>query len=291
MSPRIIDSLAEIASGYDALFCDVWGVLHNGVAPFAPAVSALRAFREGGGRVVLVTNAPRPRAAIAGQLDTIGVPRDAWDTIATSGDAARTALFSGAIGENVFFMGEDRDRVILEPIATVENPAEIRTVALEEAEGILCAGPEDPAADPATWRPALLSAKARGLPLLCLNPDIVVDRGDSRDWCAGAVARMYVEMGGEAYYFGKPHPPIYDLARLRLAASGGSIADDRILAIGDGIETDVAGAMGEGLDCLFVTGGIAAEETMTADAPDPTKLTAFLDRHRTTARHAIGHLR
>lgn len=291
MSPRVIERLAEIAADYDALFCDVWGVVHNGVAPFGPAVAALQAYRNGGGKVVLLTNAPRPRWAIEGQLDDLGVPQDAWDTIATSGDAARVALFTGAIGEKVYFMGEDRDRVVLEPIHIVEDPVEIQTVGLEQAEGILGAGPEDPEADPETWRPVLLSAKARGLPFLCLNPDIVVDRGDRRQWCAGAVARMYEEMGGEALYFGKPHPPVYDLARRRLAELGVSIPDERILAIGDGVETDVAGAMGEGLDCLFVTGGIAAEETKTDNDPDRAALQDFLDRHQTTATYAAGQLR
>lgn len=291
MSPRVIDRLAEIAADYDALFCDVWGVVHNGVAPFGPAVAALQAYRNGGGKVVLLTNAPRPRWAIEGQLDDLGVPQDAWDTIATSGDAARVALFTGAIGEKVYFMGEERDRVVLEPIHIVGDPVEIQTVGLEQAEGILGAGSEDPEAEPETWRPVLLSAKARGLPFLCLNPDIVVDRGDRRQWCAGAVARMYEEMGGEALYFGKPHPPVYDLARRRLAELGVSIPDERILAIGDGVETDVAGAMGEGLDCLFVTGGIAAEETKTGNDPDRAALQDFLDRHQTTAAYAAGQLR
>ncbi|MDJ1009016.1 MAG: TIGR01459 family HAD-type hydrolase [Paracoccaceae bacterium] len=291
MTARIVDSLAGIAAPYDALFCDVWGVLHNGVAPYGDAVAALEAYRAGGGKVVLITNAPRPRAAIETQLDQIGVSRESWDTIATSGDATRVALFTGAIGERVFFMGEGRDRAILEPPRIVENPYVIQTVALEEAEGVLCAGPEDPRADPASWRPDLLSAKARGLTLLCLNPDIVIDRGGVREWCAGAVARMYQEMGGEALYYGKPHPPIYDLARRRLAALGVSIPDERILAIGDGVETDVAGAMGEGLDCLFVTGGIAASETKTDRDPDRAVLQDFLNRHQTNVAYAIGQLR
>lgn len=291
MSARILSSLAEISGDYDALFCDVWGVVHNGVAPFPAAVAALRAFREGGGKVVLITNAPRPRSAIEEQLDGLGVPREAWDAVATSGDATRVALFSGAIGEKVYFMGEDRDLVIFEPIKMVENPVEVQRVGLDEAEGILCAGPEDPTADPESWRPVLLSAKARDLTLLCLNPDIVIDRGESREWCAGAIAQMYEEMGGTALYYGKPYAPIYGVARRRLSVLGVSIPDERILCIGDGVMTDVAGAMGEGLDCLFVSGGIAAKETGTETDPDRTALDDFLDRHQTTARYAIGQLR
>ena len=291
MTARVIGRLAEIGADYDALFCDVWGVLHNGVAAFPAAVAALQDYRRAGGRVVLLTNAPRPRADIEVQLDGLGVPRDAWDTIATSGDAARVALFSGAIGSHVYFMGEDRDLSILEPIRILENPVSVQTVGLDAAEGILCAGPEDPLADPATWRPVLLSAKARGLKLLCLNPDLVVDLGNARHYCAGSIAQMYEEMGGEALYFGKPHPPIYDLARRRLAALGVSIPDDRILCVGDGVGTDVAGAMGEGLDCLFVTGGLAAAETGTRTDPDRTALEDFLNRHQMTAAFAIGQLR
>ncbi|MEM9709663.1 MAG: TIGR01459 family HAD-type hydrolase [Pseudomonadota bacterium] len=291
MSARILASLAEIAADYDALFCDVWGVIHNGFAPFESAVAALAAYRQGGGKVVLLTNAPRPRADIEAQLDGIGVDRSAWDTVATSGDATRMALFSGLIGERVFFMGEERDLTVLKPMKLIENPKEIKTVPLEEAEGILCAGPEDPKADPETWRPTLLSAKARGLKLLCLNPDLVVDRGASREWCAGAVAAMYEEMGGEALYYGKPHAPIYELARARLAAIGAHPDSARILAVGDGIDTDVKGAMGEGLDCLFVTGGLFREETGTRDDPKADALEAFLNGHETAAKYAIGTLR
>lgn len=291
MSARIINALADISASYDALICDVWGVIHNGVAPFPAAVAALQAFRRSGGKVVLVTNAPRPRASIEAQLDELGVTRDAWDTIATSGDATRVALFQGAIGSKVYFMGEERDRAALEPIKIIDNPVSIETVSLEDAEGILCAGPEDPRADPETWRPVLLSAKARGLTLMCLNPDIVVDRGESREWCAGAIAKMYDEMGGTSLYYGKPHPPIYDLSRRRLSELGVTIGDDRILAIGDGVVTDLPGALGEGLDCLFVTGGLAAKETGTTTDPDPDALADFLADHQTTATFAIGQLR
>lgn len=291
MSTRIIESLAQIGSAYDALFCDIWGVVHNGVAPFAAAVAALQSHRAGGGKVILVTNAPRPRADIEAQLKALGVPDDAWDAVATSGDSTRVALFSGIIGQKVFFMGEPRDLTVLDPMRLLEDPLSIEMVDLDEATGVLCAGPTDPTADPDSWRPVLLHAKARGLTLLCLNPDLVVDRGTSREYCAGAVAQMYEEMGGDALYFGKPHPPIYDLARRRLTALGASIPDDRILCIGDGVLTDLPGALGEGLDCLFVTGGLAAEETKTADQPEQSALDDYLTAQQTVATYAIGHLR
>ena len=288
---RIVESLSEIGRDYDALFCDLWGCLHDGLRALPEAVAALQGFRAGGGRVVLLTNAPRPRADVARQISGIGVPDDAWDTIATSGDAARVAMFRGAIGRKVWFMGQPHDTGFFDPPKVVSDPVAIERVPLDEAEGIACLGPFDPHADPETNRPEFLYAKQKGLKLLCANPDIVVDRGGVREWCAGALARLYTEMGGESLYFGKPHPPVYDLARQRLAAIAPLPPDSRILAIGDGIGTDIAGALGEDIDSLFVTGGLAAEETGTDRQPDPAKLDAFLAGADATPTYAIGFLR
>lgn len=288
---QIITSLSEVSDRYDAVFCDVWGCLHNGRAPFPAAVSALQDFRAGGGTVVLVTNAPRSRFEVATQLDRIGVPRDAWDVIATSGDSARAAMFTGAIGDKAYFIGYDSDLSVFEPLKLVEDPVDVQRVPLEDATGIVCCGPEDPYADPSVYRPQFLYAKTRGLKLLCFNPDIVVDVGDKRQYCAGALAQLYTEMGGTSLYFGKPHPPIYDLARRRLAAMHRAATDDRILCIGDGIGTDVLGGSGEGLDVLFVTGGLALEETKTKDQPDPDALHAFLDGAQMNPTYSIGFLR
>ncbi|MDG3042112.1 TIGR01459 family HAD-type hydrolase [Roseicyclus marinus] len=288
---RIIDSLAQITEHYDALFCDLWGCVHDGVRAFPAAVAALRAFREQGGTVVLVTNAPRPRASVAKQLDRLGVPSDCWDVIATSGDSARKAMFEGVVGSKVWHIGEPHDAPFFERLQLLENPVEIEKVALEEAEGIVCTGPFDPMADPAVMRPQFLLAKSRGLKLLCANPDLVVDRGETREWCAGALAQLYTEMGGESLYFGKPHPPIYDLARRRLEQLGRSVSDDRILAVGDGILTDVLGGLGESIDTLFITGGLARAETGTEDQPDPAKLARFLTTAEMEPSYCIGMLR
>ncbi len=288
---QIIDSLSEISSRYDALFCDVWGCLHNGQTPFAEAVAALQGFRAGGGTVVLVTNAPRARAEVAKQLDKIGVPRDAWDVIATSGDSARSAMFQGAVGDKVWFLGYERDLTVFEPLSLIEDPVDVQRVDLEEATGIVCCGPEDPTADPAVYRPQFLFAKTKGLKLLCFNPDVIVDVGDQRQWCAGALAQLYTEMGGESLYFGKPHPPIYDLARRRLIAMDRATPDSRILCVGDGIKTDVQGAVGEDLDVLFVTGGLAAAETATTRQPEPKALNAFLQKEQFSPAYSIGFLR
>lgn len=287
----IVGSLAELADRYDAAFVDLWGCVHDGVTAHAAAVEALRAFRAGGGRVVLVTNAPRPRASVAAQIARLGVPDDAWDAIATSGDAARAALFQGAVGSRVWFMGGDADLAFFEPPRVVASPVAVERVPLDEAEGIACCGPFDPQADPEANREDFERAIARGLPLLCANPDIVVDRGHEREWCAGALAALYEAMGGRALYFGKPHKPIYDLARLRLGESGPLPPDARILAVGDGIGTDVAGAAGENLDCLFVTGGLAARETGTVEQPEPALLAAFLAGQDLAPAWAIGFLR
>ena len=288
---RIISAFSEIAAQYDAAFVDLWGCMHNGVAALPEATAAMRAFRAGGGRVVLVTNAPRPRGPVEAQIARLGVPRDAWDAIATSGDSARAAMFGGAVGRKVWFIGEPTDQSFFAPMQLIETPVEIERVPLEEAEGIICCGPDDPLADPSVYRPHFLYARQKGLKLLCANPDIVVDRGEVREWCAGALAELYAEMGGESLYFGKPHPPIYDLARRRLAALDAPPEGARIIAIGDGIHTDILGAQQEDIDSLFITGGLAATETQTHGQPDAGALAAYLDREVISPTYAIGHLR
>lgn len=289
---QIISSLAEVSHQYKALFVDLWGCVHNGITAYPEAVAALQSYRADGGIVVLVTNSPKPRAGVAAQLGEFGVPADAYDTIATSGDSARAAMLSGAVGEKVYFMGEwERDAGFFEPMKVIENPVEITRVPLKDAEGIVCCGPFDTMADPDVNRADFLYAKQMGMKLLCANPDIVVDRGEVREWCAGALAKLYTEMGGESLYFGKPHPPIYDLARRRLAELGQEIADSEIMAIGDGPHTDIAGAMGEGLDSLFITGGLAAKETKTDHQPDADALSAYLKKEKSAPTYSIGKLR
>lgn len=288
---RIVPTLADIAAEYDAFFVDLWGCVHDGVKALPDAVAALQEVRKAGKHVVLVTNSPRPRAGVQAQIAGFGVPEDAWDTIATSGDSARAAMYNGIVGHKVFHIGEPGDDPFFHPLEIQENPIEITRVPLDEAEGIVCTGPFDTMAPPEDLRPELLLAKTKGLKLLCANPDIVVDRGETREWCAGAVAKLYTEMGGESLYFGKPHPPIYDLARMRLQQLGPVPSESRILAIGDGIHTDVQGGLGEGIDTLFITGGLAAEETKTTDQPDPTALEAYIEANRMTPTYAIGFLR
>ncbi|WP_425099929.1 TIGR01459 family HAD-type hydrolase [Tropicibacter sp. S64] len=287
---EIITALSEISDRYDALFVDLWGCVHNGRKAIPSAVQALVRYRERGGAVILVTNAPRSRHEVAKQLEFFEVPKEAYDDIATSGDSARVAMFRGAVGQKVWFMGQPHDLSFFEPLKMLKDPVEITRVPFEQAEGIICCGPEDPHAEPDVYRPQFLYAKQKGMKLLCANPDIVVDRGDKREYCAGAVAQLYSEMGGESLYFGKPHPPIYDLARLRLAEHRKGITDAGILAIGDGPATDIRGAMGEDLDSLFITGGLAREETKTSHMPDPEALTDYIQKEMISPTFAMGTL-
>jgi HAD superfamily hydrolase (TIGR01459 family) len=288
---RLITALSDISHQYDALFVDLWGCVHDGVRALPAACDALVAYREAGGAVVLVTNSPRPRSDVERQMRAFGVPDAAWDTIATSGDSARAAMFQGAVGERVYFIGQPHEELFFDPIRVVDAPVNVTTVPLDEAEGIVCTGPFDPLADPEVMRPQFLAAKTRGMKLLCANPDIVVDRGEVREWCAGALARLYTEMGGESLYFGKPHPPIYDLAHRRLAEVGRDAGNGRILAIGDGAQTDILGAMGEDIDSLFITGGLAAKETKTSHQPDEAALSDYLEKENVAPTYAIGYLR
>ena len=288
---QIITSLAEISDRYDALFCDLWGCVHDGLTPFAEAITAMQTFRAKGGAVMLVTNAPRPHAQVRKQLQRIGVPDNAYDSITTSGDSARSAMFSGAVGQNIYFIGQPHDQDFFSPLELVEDPKAITQVSLEEAGGIVCCGPFDPLADLEEMRAPLLIAKTKGLKLLCANPDIVVDRGNKREWCAGALAKLFTEIGGESLYFGKPHSPIYNLARHRLNALDKCVPDSRILCVGDGVLTDIAGALGEELDSLFITGGLAARETKTVDQPEYQALEAYLAKEMMQPTYSIGKLR
>ena len=288
---QIVNALSDISAQYDALFVDLWGCVHNGVRAFDAANKALIEYRTGGGIVVLVTNSPRPRAQVEQQLADFGVARDAWDSIASSGDSARSALFLGAVGQKIYFIGTDAELPFFEPLKLIDDPIQISHVPIEEAEGIVCTGLPTADGTPDDVRAPLLYAKQKGLKLLCANPDIIVDRGDKREWCAGAVAQAYSEMGGTSLYFGKPHAPLYDLARRRLSAIRSNIPDDRILAIGDGITTDIQGAIGEGIDSLFITGGLAAKETATVTQPDPEKLSQYVVEKQLDPTYSIGFLR
>jgi HAD superfamily hydrolase (TIGR01459 family) len=288
---RIIDNLAQVAHSYDALFVDLWGCLHNGVEPFADAVAALQAYRAQGGKVLLLTNSPRPRASVKRQLERIGVPTDTYDEIASSGDAAQMAMAAGVVGHKVYHLGPEHDISFF----TDENgPIKVERVPLAEAEGIVCTGLFDDLTEtPDDYRLTILDGKTRGLKMLCANPDISVDLGDKRIFCSGAIARAYTEAGGTSLYFGKPYSPIYELAYARLAAiSARRIDNDRILCIGDGINTDIRGGVAEDLDTLFITGGLAATEISESNGkPNEAELANFIKSNKLSPTFTIGHLR
>jgi HAD superfamily hydrolase (TIGR01459 family) len=253
---RQISGLGEISDRYDAILCDIWGVLHNGVASFAPASKALASFRRRGGAVVLITNAPRPSPPIRRQVLRLGVPTEAFDAIVTSGDVT-VELMKQQTGDRVLHIGPERDLSLFDAAAEATG-GRPRQLALEDAEYALCTGlRNDESETPDDYEPELRAMAARRMMMICANPDIVIHRGEMLVHCAGALARRYEELGGKVVYAGKPHVPIYDRA-LALAerARGAAIGRSRVLAIGDGMKTDIAGATRAGLDALFVTGGI-----------------------------------
>ena len=289
----IIERFEEIAGQYDAVFCDVWGCVHNGIEPIASAGDALTRYALSGGKIVLITNSPRAREAVERQIDRIGVPRTAWHTIATSGDAARYAMFRGDVGRTVYHIGPESGLEFFKPLRPRPESADlIELVSLNEAEGIVCTGlADDENESPQDYADQLQVGVERGLTLLCANPDIIVDRGNKRVFCAGALSQLYAELGGATLLFGKPRRTIYDLAREQLSEILPGIDDSRLICIGDGITTDIKGAAARGLDSLFVSGGLARHETGTLFQPDPALLRKFFSNSGFDPTYTIGQLR
>ena len=267
--PVLTDSFAALAPGYDAVLSDVWGVIHNGITAFPEASEALARFRAKGGTVVLISNAPRPGVQVEHMLDHLGVPRSAYDGIATSGDVTRAVVAKRA-GEPVLLIGPERDHSIF---TGLDAPF----CELDEARYVVCSGLyDDESETPDDYDELLAKLRARNLFMVCANPDVVVERGDRLVYCAGAIADRYAALGGDVYYAGKPHRPLYDLALDKIArVRGAAPALDRVLAIGDSVRTDLKGATDLGVDCLFVTAGIHAEELGHRDAPDTKALAAI----------------
>jgi HAD superfamily hydrolase (TIGR01459 family) len=269
--PRAIDALSEISGGYSAILCDVWGVLHNGIDAFATAVSALKQARQAGKAVVLVTNAPRVAREVEASLAMLGVPRDAWDRLVTSGDVTRVLIAEGP--RLVFHLGPDRDLALFDDL-------DVERVEEFEARAVVCTGlVDDETETPEDYAEMLQRLRVRDLPFICANPDIVVERGDRLVWCAGALARDYAQLGGRTLIAGKPHKPIYDAA-LEAAAEvlGRPVSASEALAVGDGVLTDIKGAAANGIDAIFVTAGIHAEEYAVGGRLDRERLAAFLDK-------------
>ncbi len=256
--PRPIAGLSEIASSYDALLCDIWGVVHDGLTAHPPAVAALEAFR-GHGTVVLITNAPRPAADVAVLLERLGAPATCYDTIITSGEVA-ARLIAERIGEAVYHLGPERDRGLF-AIAAAATGRQPHFASPEEADYVLCTGLfNDSVETPDDYAAQLSAIKARGLPFICANPDIVVHRGEQLVYCAGALAEAYRKLGGETVVIGKPYRAIYEAALQAARARRPDVAKAKILAIGDAVATDLKGAEAIGVDALFVVGGIHRDD-------------------------------
>lgn len=248
LQPLMIDRLSFLARDYDALLCDAWGVIHNGVKLLDGAAQALEAFRRTRGPVIILTNAPRPHWIIPPQLDRLGLKRDAYDAVVTSGDATRAEIEKRS-GRSAFRIGPAKDDGLFEGL-------DARFAPLERADYMICTGLNDDSQDaPEDYRALLAAAAARGLVMICANPDIVVRWGERMIYCAGALAEIHESLGGRVVYGGKPHPPIYDLALERIAdIAGRQVAPGRVLAIGDGVMTDIKGANGQGIDAVLIAG-------------------------------------
>jgi HAD superfamily hydrolase (TIGR01459 family) len=275
---KLTPHFSALAANYDVALSDVWGVTHNGISAFPQACEALSRFRAGGGTVILITNAPRRGAAVSRQLDQIGVPRDAYDDIVSSGDVT-CGVMAERPGQSVFHLGPQRDISIFDGL-------DIRFAPIEEADYVVCTGLfNDDVETPESYRDMLGIMRRRNLFMICGNPDVVVERGDRLVYCAGAVADLYDSLGGEVLYAGKPYRPIYEMALARAEkARGAKTPLSRVLAIGDSVRTDLKGAASFGIDCLFVTAGIHAEELGGRDDPDLQLLAGIFDDAGAAAR-------
>jgi HAD superfamily hydrolase (TIGR01459 family) len=246
----VIDAIAPLGKGYAAWLVDIWGVMHNGVRAFPPAVEATRRYREQGGIVILLSNSPRPSKPLQRQLTNLGASKESYDTTVSSGDLTRHELAKHA-GARIFHLGPERDLPIFKDL-------DLTRVDAKDAELVVCTGLfNDDTETPEDYEVLLRELAGRTLTMLCANPDHLVERGHNLVYCAGALAQIYEEDGGKVIYAGKPYAPIYELAEETIAGiAGRKVPRSEILAIGDGIRTDMAGAAEFGLDAVFVASGL-----------------------------------
>lgn len=257
----VTTGLSALAANYDAAFCDIWGVVHNGIEPHTGAVTALRRFRDLGKHVILITNASRPSGPISEMLISMGIDEDIYDRIVSSGDVTRELVRRYA-GKIVHHVGPRFDHPIFDGLGIAMGPP-------SEAAAVVVTGPDDPAETPEDYEERVTEWLEDGLPLLCANPDLTVEVGDTIEYCAGAIAKLYADRGGRVEMAGKPHPPIYESGFQKLEKlAGRKIERERILAIGDAVRTDALGAARCGLDFLFITGSLHAEELNAHDGAD-----------------------
>jgi len=265
--PPTLSHAAPLLARYDVIFCDIWGVVHNGLTAFEGACSALAKFRGNGGTVILVSNAPVPKRRVAETLETRNVPASAWDDIVSSGDIALAHVSERGF-ERLYCIGpQDRDEALFRALTA-------RSVPLAEAEAIICTGLNfDRREVPDDYRPLLQDALQHRLPFVCANPDFVVDVGGTLLYCAGAIADFYAHMGGPVFWAGKPHLNAYETAHAKAEAlRDQNVPREKILVIGDSLRTDMKGAENFGCDALFIASGIHRHETMDEISLSPKRL-------------------
>lgn len=264
-----IATLGDITPDFDVILSDVWGVLHNGVTVFADAAIALEAARKAGKTVVLITNSPRPGPGVIAQLRAFGISDSVYDRIVTSGDVTRTLIAEGP--KKVFLLGPERDMPLMDGL-------DVEVVPEAEATAVVCTGFfDDETETPEDYTEMLKGFIARSVPMICANPDLVVERGERIVPCAGAMAAYYEQLGGEVRIAGKPHSPIYEACLAAAKEVRGEFSKSRVLAIGDGMPTDVKGAISAGLNLLYISGGIHAAEYMLNGETDEALMNAYLE--------------
>lgn len=262
----VLTAIAPLAHSTTAWLVDIWGVMHNGVTPFAEAVAACERFRSSGGLVLLLSNSPRPAAGVTAQLDQIGVARSAYDGIVSSGDATRRLIAEWG-ARAVFHLGPERDRPLFDGLP-------VRIVNADQAEGVVCSGLFDDSTEtPDDYREILTGLRGRDLPMICANPDLRVERGGQIIYCAGAIAAAYADIGGKVTYAGKPYLPVYEMAFAELQTLSGTALDrGLVLAIGDGVKTDIAGAASAGIRSVYIASAIHMGDDQALDASTLSRL-------------------
>lgn len=281
-----LSGLSLIAGRYDAIFCDIWGVVHDGRRAHEDAAEALARFRQERGPVLLVSNAPRPSALVKAQLRSLGVAEAAYDGVLTSGDATRAELERRGGGLRVHWIGPERDKPLFEGLP-------LTFCDLEEASFIVCTGLfDDESETPGDYADLLARAREKGLEMICANPDVKVERGNDVIYCAGGIGEAYEQIGGTVRYFGKPHPPIYANALEHFAAlKGKPVEAGRVLAIGDSVHTDIKGAKAAGMDALFILSRLHQSDLGAIDEADEEALSALFSRAGARAIGAMRRLR
>lgn len=263
-----LDNLTDLDDKYDVILSDVWGVLHNGVSAYKEAAAALAGMREAGKTVILITNSPRRKQGVVAQLETLGITSDSYDEVVTSGELTRRLIEKAP--KNVFFLGPDRDLQLLDGL-------DVERVDKDAAEAIVCTGFfDDEVEKPEDYKDILTEFAAKNLPFICANPDLIVERGERMIPCAGAIAAYYKKLGGEVFVAGKPHSPMYQTALEVAQSLRGDVDPSRVIAIGDGMPTDVRGAVDYGLDLIFVAHGIHIKQYADGVGIDDFRLAGFL---------------